>query len=340
MVTHVEAQHDSNVSMQAKAKPTPSVSRDSDAEAARKADAEAGEAWRRYLQGNDSVVTDIFAGQLQNAIECLTCGKRWSIFEPFMDLSVPIPKARGRPCSRDEKGRPHAKCSLHDCLKKFVGEELLTGENMVMCDYCKTKRQCRKNMTIYKYPRVLVIHMKRFRYSQATREKVLTDVGFPLADLDMSPYTSADKVAATSATSRALSCMKIDLDQKPIYDLVGVSHHIGGMQGGHYAAHVNTGAGESRGGGASGLVSGRSRRSCHSTHSGGPSGGLGSGRESETTISDQTSLASGESGHTEARQRWICFNDARVTQVSPANLLGPSAYVLFYRLKESGESYC
>ena len=34
---------------------------------------EADVAWSKYLKMNDSVVTDIFAGQLQSTIECLTC---------------------------------------------------------------------------------------------------------------------------------------------------------------------------------------------------------------------------------------------------------------------------
>jgi hypothetical protein len=37
---------------------------------------EARIAWDKYLKLNDSIVTDIFAGQLQSTIECLTCHHR------------------------------------------------------------------------------------------------------------------------------------------------------------------------------------------------------------------------------------------------------------------------
>lgn len=33
-------------------------------------------AWRSYLKSNDSIITDIFGGQLQSTIECLTCHHR------------------------------------------------------------------------------------------------------------------------------------------------------------------------------------------------------------------------------------------------------------------------
>jgi ubiquitin C-terminal hydrolase len=40
------------------------------------AEKEAALAWSKYLKLNDSVITDIFAGQLQSTIECLTCHHR------------------------------------------------------------------------------------------------------------------------------------------------------------------------------------------------------------------------------------------------------------------------
>ena len=58
-------------------------------------------------------------------------------------------------------------------------------------------------------------------------EKVLTNVTFPLKDLDLNPFVSPDSIINTSAT----------------YDLCGVSHHTGGTGGGHYIAHVDTGSG-------------------------------------------------------------------------------------------------
>jgi hypothetical protein len=40
--------------------------------------AESKKAWQSYLNLNDSVVTDVFAGQLQSTIECLTCKSRYA----------------------------------------------------------------------------------------------------------------------------------------------------------------------------------------------------------------------------------------------------------------------
>ena len=40
------------------------------------AEKEALLAWSKYLKLNDSVITDLFAGQLQSTIECATCHHR------------------------------------------------------------------------------------------------------------------------------------------------------------------------------------------------------------------------------------------------------------------------
>ena len=40
----------------------------------------------------DSLVDDIFGGQLQSTLTCNACGWQSHCFDPCLDLSVPIPK--------------------------------------------------------------------------------------------------------------------------------------------------------------------------------------------------------------------------------------------------------
>ena len=47
--------------------------------------------WDYYCDRNDSAVKDIFCGQLRSEIKCRDCGYRSTSFDPFWDLSVPIP---------------------------------------------------------------------------------------------------------------------------------------------------------------------------------------------------------------------------------------------------------
>lgn len=127
---------------------------------------ESRKAWNSYLTLNDSVVTDIFAGQLQSTIECLTCRNRSFCFDPFLDLSVPIPKGkdiRGN-WRRSTTVIEPAACPLEECIEKFTGEEILDDDNMFTCSKCMEKRKCTKKLSIYKYPRVLVSYLCIYLY--------------------------------------------------------------------------------------------------------------------------------------------------------------------------------
>jgi ubiquitin C-terminal hydrolase len=84
-----------------------------------------------------------------------------------------------------------------------------------LCSCCKKKKKSTKKMTIYKFPPVLVVHIKRF----TQKTKINTRVKFPTERLDMTAFSAVNQIEIA-----------------PIYDLYAVSNHIGGLNGGHYTA--------------------------------------------------------------------------------------------------------
>ena len=50
------------------------------------------ECWKRYLSRDDSIIVDLFQGQLKNRLCCLNCGHINNNYEAFMMLSLPIPQ--------------------------------------------------------------------------------------------------------------------------------------------------------------------------------------------------------------------------------------------------------
>lgn len=99
----------------------------------------AEKSWSEFIEENDSIVSDLFAGQLQSTIECLTCAQRSHCFDPFYDLSVPIPKESSSTKKNNamfsisswrksaEKIPEVVKCSLRECIEKFTEQETLDG---------------------------------------------------------------------------------------------------------------------------------------------------------------------------------------------------------------------
>ena len=54
--------------------------------------------WQNYCERNDSCIKDIFCGQLRSYVTCKKCKYRSSAYDPFWDLSMPLPKKRNAPC--------------------------------------------------------------------------------------------------------------------------------------------------------------------------------------------------------------------------------------------------
>lgn len=80
----------------------------------------------------------------------------------------------------------------------------------------------KKDMTIYRLPYVLVLHLKRF----SKRGKIKSKVNLPLK-LEMMPYLAQENNFGEVGNT---------------FELFAISHHSGGYNGGHYTAEVKRGS--------------------------------------------------------------------------------------------------
>ncbi|XP_028931511.1 ubiquitin carboxyl-terminal hydrolase 2 isoform X1 [Ornithorhynchus anatinus] len=165
--------------------------------------------WRKYLEREDSRIGDLFVGQLKSSLTCTECGYCSTVFDPFWDLSLPIAK-RGFP-----------EVTLMDCLRLFTKEDVLDGDEKPTCCRCRARKRCIKKFSIQKFPKILVLHLKRFSESRIRTSKLTTFVNFPLKDLDLREFASESSNHA-------------------IYNLYAVSNHSGTTMGGHYTAYCRS----------------------------------------------------------------------------------------------------
>ncbi|KAK2167839.1 hypothetical protein LSH36_23g05071 [Paralvinella palmiformis] len=116
----------------------------------------------------------------------------------------------------------HAKkqvIQLTDCLNLFTKEERLGEQDPWYCPQCKEFQQATKKFDLWKLPKVLVIHLKRFQFNRYRRDKLDVFVEYPIKGLDMQQWI-------------------INSEHGPaLYDLKGVVNHYGGLGGGHYTAY-------------------------------------------------------------------------------------------------------
>jgi ubiquitin C-terminal hydrolase len=87
-----------------------------------------------------------------------------------MDLSVSFPRKGVRITGQVE---------LSECLETFIKPEKME-ECGFKCKKCKGVDTMTKELTVFRFPRILVIHLKRFYNSAMRREKINTSVKIPL----------------------------------------------------------------------------------------------------------------------------------------------------------------
>ncbi|KAM3838126.1 ubiquitin carboxyl-terminal hydrolase 2-like, partial [Diretmus argenteus] len=150
----------------------------------------------------------------KSSLTCSHCGFCSTVFDPFWDLSLPIAK----------KG--YGEVSLMDFMRLFTEEDVLDGDEKPTCYRCKAKRRCTKKFTVQKFPKILVLHLKRSSEARNTRRQKTMFVNFPMEDLDLREFASENSINA-------------------VYNLYAVSNHSGTTMGGHYTAYCrNPNSGE------------------------------------------------------------------------------------------------
>ena len=79
--------------------------------------------------------------------------------ENFLDLSVDVEQ----------------NTSISHCLQEFSNMEMLCGECKYYCETCGSKQEAEKRMRIKRLPKVLALHLKRFKFvGQLNKFKKLT----------------------------------------------------------------------------------------------------------------------------------------------------------------------
>ena len=153
-------------------------------------------------------VHKLFEGTLTSETKCLTCENVSQRDEAFLDLSVDL----------DEHS------SVTACLRKFSEEEMLCERNKFHCDRCGGLQEAEKRMKIKRLPRILALHLKRFKYTEDLQrlQKLFHRVVYPY---HLRLFNTTDDAE----------------DPDRLYELYAVVVHIGGgPYHGHYISIVKT----------------------------------------------------------------------------------------------------
>ena len=97
--------------------------------------------------------------------------------------------------------------NLEDCFKLFLHSEKL--EDPLTCAYCQSRQLFSKKNNFDKFPPVLIISLKRFKFSSHYHNKITTFIKYPIENLQL---------------------------KNEKFDLYGIIFHFGNLNSGHYTA--------------------------------------------------------------------------------------------------------
>ena len=127
------------------------------------------------LKKERAAIPNVFQGMLLSKLTCQACGSSSQHTDPFLDLSVDVPVS-------DEV------IPLEDCISQFMSEETL-DPNPAYCKKCKCEDGAVKQFYLKSAPRVLCLHLKRFRWDSQKRVKITTHLGIP-SRMNLSSYST------------------------------------------------------------------------------------------------------------------------------------------------------
>lgn len=157
-----------------------------------------------------SVIDQFFGGVFVSILKCQECKHVSKTKDAFLDLSISLsPKE----CKNVE---------LADLLQCFLNEEFLKDEERISCEKCckdTSKRvEAIKRIEILEYPKILVLHLKRFTPTMSRRTLV---------------YAKDSKIVSFD--------FRLDLEEsKYCYELFALIEHQGSdAEYGHYISYTS-----------------------------------------------------------------------------------------------------
>ncbi|CAH8466547.1 unnamed protein product [Schistosoma turkestanicum] len=176
----------------------------------------------RFQQVGVSIIDDLIRGEYIYETSCLKCGFTSRLPSKFLELSLKVSSK-----------------SLPDCIRDYLKEEQLVGDNRYACSQCGCKRDGIRRAYITRAPPLLCIQLLRFTYNSNTGQRKKYKASIRLPDvLELTRIVENSKSNKHLNGENSVECLSVDSDPcYRAYRLCGVLLHIGNQPtSGHYIA--------------------------------------------------------------------------------------------------------
>jgi ubiquitin carboxyl-terminal hydrolase 8 len=167
----------------------------------RRVDVESLSGMELHRTCNESKVVELFHGETETEFR-YGCGYVEHINEPLVFWTLSFPSNRSP--------------SLDECIRLWMQEQELTGDNAMWCDRCQREQTLKRKCKVVRFANVLVIQLRRFTQKWGGLTKDNRPLSYPLS----------------------FKPGKLFEVRTQDYELTCVICHSGTLSGGHYTARV------------------------------------------------------------------------------------------------------
>ena len=175
----------------------------------------------RFQAREYSPLKNLFDGLSESNCRCMCCNNKSVRYEPFVTLPLSVPIKNSQDMIKT--------FNIYECLDHMIKEEQLDDDNKMNCEMCGLRNRAYSQSLLWKTPKVLVLHIKRFLVNSygITSQKITNNVEYPITNLDLEKYF--DPTSPYKNSSK--------------YDLIGINIHQafgygGNINSGHYTSIV------------------------------------------------------------------------------------------------------
>lgn len=127
--------------------------------------------------------------------------------------------------------------SMEQCFNEYSIEETLGGDDQWYCSTCKEHRDITKKLELWKTPKIMCIHLKRFTQRKGSNRGRQGMMGMAIAQITGNQKNGALVDYPIEGLDMRLFSLDLKDEPEPVYyDLYAVSNHYGSLNGGHYTA--------------------------------------------------------------------------------------------------------
>lgn len=109
--------------------------------------------WQQFIKNEFSIVKTLMTGMTRMTTTCEICSNVSNNFDIFQTLQLSIPV---------DSTQMFRNLTIEECLDHHTINEKLDRDNKLTCSFCYLKNRSIKKTILWKTPKILTIHLKRF----------------------------------------------------------------------------------------------------------------------------------------------------------------------------------